>query len=214
MNKKNIGYLINIISDIFFNLIICVGTISASDTNDALLSQVSDTNIATPSVALQDNATSLESESGSDVEISVNDNNELSNKKVETSSNLNKDLLSVSNDDLLGENPNFYYNGKWYGDLDDAVDDACDNNGGTIYITARAWGYDSAEREITISDGVSITFQPYNSGDTVIFDGQGHKYWFFKISDANAHITFNDITFRNGGDGSLANDGGAIRIIH
>ena len=196
-------------------MIISIGAISATDTNDTLLGQVSDTVIATDSVALQDNATSLESESGSDVEISVNDNNELSNKKVETSSNLNKDLLSVSNDDLLGENPNFYYNGKWYGDLDDAVDDACDDNrGGTIYITARAWGYDSAEREITINDPVSITFRPYNSGDEVIFDGQGNKYWFFKISDANAHITFNDITFRNGGDGSLANNGGAIRIIH
>ncbi|MBQ6345346.1 MAG: right-handed parallel beta-helix repeat-containing protein, partial [Methanobrevibacter sp.] len=211
MKKKTIGILLII----FLVMIISIGAISATDTNDTLLGQVSDTVIATDSVALQDNATSLESESGSDVEISVNDNNELSNKKVETSSNLNKDLLSVSNDDLLGENPNFYYNGKWYGDLDDAVDDACDDNrGGTIYITARAWGYDSAEREITINDPVSITFRPYNSGDEVIFDGQGNKYWFFKISDANAHITFNDITFRNGGDGSLANNGGAIRIIH
>ena len=65
--------------------------------------------------------------------------------------------------------------------MDDAVDDACDNNGGTIYLTARAWGYDSAEREITISDGVSITFQPYNQGDEVIFDAQSNnKYWFFR----------------------------------
>ena len=214
MKKKTMGILLII----FFVMIISIGAISAADTNDTLLGDVSNTNIATTSVAYEqgDNATSLGSETGSDVEISVNDNqNGISNRNVgDRSSNLNDDLLSVSNDDLLGANPNFYYAGKWYGDLDDAVDDACDNNGGTIYITARAWGYDSAEREITISDGVSITFQPYNSGDTVIFDGQGHKYWFFKISDANAHITFNDITFRNGGDGSLANDGGAIRIIH
>ena len=214
MKKKTMGILLII----FFVMIISIGAISAADTNDTLLGDVSNTNIVTTSVAYEqgDNATSLGSETGSDVEISVNDNqNGISNRNVgDRSSNLNDDLLSVSNDDLLGANPNFYYAGKWYGDLDDAVDDACDNNGGTIYITARAWGYDSAEREITISDGVSITFQPYNSGDTVIFDGQGHKYWFFKISDANAHITFNDITFRNGGDGSLANDGGAIRIIH
>ena len=214
MKKKTRGILLII----FLVMIISIGAISAADTNDTLLGDVSNTNIVTTSVAYEqgDNATSLGSETGSDVEISVNDNqNGISNRNVgDRSSNLNDDLLSVSNDDLLGANPNFYYAGKWYGDLDDAVDDACDNNGGTIYITARAWGYDSAEREITISDGVSITFQPYNSGDTVIFDGQGHKYWFFKISDANAHITFNDITFRNGGDGSLANDGGAIRIIH
>ena len=213
MKKKTIGILLIM----FLVMIISIGAISAADTNDTLLDQVSDTNIATPPVALEDNVTSLGSEAGSDVEISVNDNqNGISNRNVgDKSSNLNDDLLSVSIDDnLLGENPNFYYAGKWYGDLDDAVDDACDNGGGTIYLTARAWGYDSAEREITISDGVSITFQPYNSGDTVIFDGQGNRYWFFKIDDKNAHITFNDITFRNGGDGSLANDGGAIRIIH
>lgn len=224
MKKKTIGILLIM----FLVMIISICAISAADTNDTLLGAVSDTNnpllveasdtnIATTSVALEDNATSPGSEAGSDVEISVNDNqNGLSNQKVgDRSSNLNDDLLSVSIDDnLLGENPNFYYAGKWYGDLDDAVDDACDNGGGTIYLTARAWGYDSAEREITISDGVSITFQPYNSGDTVIFDGQGNRYWFFKITDKNAHITFNDITFRNGGDGSLANDGGAIRIIH
>ena len=206
---------------IFLVMIISIGAISAADTNDTLLGDVSNTNIETLSSSFEQegNVTSLYgSENCNDVlEISANDNqNEISNQKVvgDTSFNLNKDVLSASNDDLLGANPNFYYAGKWYGDLDDAVDDACDNNGGTIYITARAWGYDSAEREITISDGVSITFQPYNSGDLVIFDGQGNKYWFFKIDDKNAHITFNDITFRNGGDGSLASDGGAIRIIH
>ena len=194
-------------------MIMSIGAISAADTNDTLLEEVSDTDTATISVALEDNATSLESEAGSDDEISVNDNQDEISNEGGASSNSNN-VLSASNEDVLGENPNFYYNGKWYGDLDDAVDDACDNNGGTIYLKARAWGYDSAEREITISDGVWITFQPYNSGDEVIFDGQKNTYWFFKIDDKDAHVTFNDITFRNGGDGSLASDGGAIRIIH
>ena len=78
-------------------MIISIGAISAADTNDTLLGQVSDTNIATPSVALEDNAPSLDSESGSDVEISVNDNqNRISNRNVgDRSSNLNDDLLSV-----------------------------------------------------------------------------------------------------------------------
>ncbi len=138
MKKKTMGILLII----FFVMIISIGAISAADTNDTLLGDVSNTNIVTTSVAYEqgDNATSLGSETGSDVEISVNDNqNGISNRNVgDRSSNLNDDLLSVSNDDLLGANPNFYYAGKWYGDLDDAVDDACDNNGGTIYITARA----------------------------------------------------------------------------
>ena len=222
MKKKTIGVLL-----ITLVMIISIGAISAADTNDTLLGAVSDTNnpllveasdtnIAATSVALdyEDNATSLESDAGSDVEINVNDNqDEISNQKVGTSSNVNDDLLSAAlNDDLLGENPNFYYKekGKWYGDLDDAVDDACDDGGGTILLTARAWGYDSAERKITISDGVRITFQPYNPGDTVIFDGQGNEYWFFVIDDANAHVTFNNITFRNGG----AFQGGAIEVVH
>ncbi|MBQ2832892.1 right-handed parallel beta-helix repeat-containing protein, partial [Methanobrevibacter sp.] len=213
MKKKTIGILL-IMSLV---MIMCIGAISAADTNDTLQAQISDTDTATEAVALEDNVTSLESEAGSDVEINANDNSdEISDGKVKAgaSSNAGEEVLSASDDDLLGENPNFYYAGKWYGDLDDAVDDACDNNGGTIYLKARAWGYDSAEREITISDGVWLTFQPYNSGDEVIFDGQKNTYWFFKIDDKDAHITFNDITFRNGGDGSLASDGGAIRIIH
>lgn len=163
-------------------MIMCIGAISAADTNDTSLESISDTDIATVSVALKqdDNATSLyASEVGSDVEISVNDSRDEISNEVGASSN-SKDVLSASDDDLLEENPNFYYAGKWYGDLDDAVDDACDNNGGTIYLKARAWGYDSAEREITISDGVWITFQPYNAGDEVIFDGQKNTYWFLR----------------------------------
>ena len=222
MTKKSIGILL-----IILVMIISIGAISAADANETLQGEVSDTNIAltdevddtnvaaTSSDLKQEvNDTSPAIESVDDIDEIIVDDSRNENHKVGVASSASNDVLSASNDDLLGENPNFYYNGKWYGDLDDAVDDACDNNGGTIYLTARAWGYDSAEREITISDGVWITFQPLNSGDTVIFDGQSNKYWFFKISDKNAHITFNDITFRNGGDGSLANDGGAIRIIH
>ena len=223
MKKKTIGILLMI----SLVMIISIGAISAADANETLQGEVSDTNIAlseeiddanvveTSSALEQDvNVTSQASGSVKDIEeISVDDSRN-ENHKVGDASSASDDVLSASNDDVLGANPNFYYNGEWYGDLDDAVDDACDEGGGTIYLKARAWGYDSAEREITISDGVSITFQPYNSGDEVIFDGQGHTYWFFKISDKNAHITFNHITFRNGGDGSLASDGGAIRIIH
>ncbi|WP_292888460.1 right-handed parallel beta-helix repeat-containing protein [Methanobrevibacter sp. UBA212] len=224
MKKKTMGILL-----ISLVMIISIGAISAADANETLQGEVSDTNIAlaeevddanVASSALQQsvNATSPASDGVDDIEeISVDDSRD-ENHKVGASS-ASDEVLSATNEDLLGANPNFYYNGEWYGDLDDAVDDAVDDaleEGGTktIYLKARAWGYDSAEREITISDGVSITFQPYNSGDEVIFDGQGHTYWFFKISDKNAHITFNDITFRNGGDGSLASDGGAIRIIH
>ncbi|WP_298523334.1 right-handed parallel beta-helix repeat-containing protein, partial [uncultured Methanobrevibacter sp.] len=212
MTKKRMGVLLILL----LVMIISIGAISAADTNDTLLEEASDADISPASLAVEqeDNATSLESEAGSDVEISANDNSdEISdlNIKEGASSNVGEEVLSASNDDLLGENPNFYYNGKWYGDLDDAVDDACDNNGGTIYLKARAWGYDSAEREITISKGVWITFQPYNSGDEVIFDGQGdHEHWLFKINDKNAHVTFNSITFRNGG----AFQGGAIEVVH
>ena len=224
MKKKTMGILL-----ISLVMIISIGAISAADANETLQGEVSDTNIAlsediddanVASSALQQsvNATSPASDGANGIEeISVDDSRD-ENHKVGASS-ASDDVLSATNEDLLGANPNFYYNGKWYGDLDDAVDDAVDDaldEGGTktIYLKARAWGYDSAEREITISKGVSITFQPYNSGDEVIFDGQGHTYWFFEIDDKNAHITFNDITFRNGGDGSLASDGGAIRIVH
>ena len=111
--KKKIGVLL-----ITLVMIISIGAISAADTNDTLLGAVSDTNnpllveasdtnIATTSVALdyEDNATSLESDAGSDVEINVNDNqDEISNQKVGTSSNVNDDLLSAAYERAFAEN--------------------------------------------------------------------------------------------------------------
>lgn len=66
--KKRIMGLLLIISLV---MIIGIGAISAADTNDTLLEEVSDTDIATTSVAFEqvDNADSLQaSETGNDVE--------------------------------------------------------------------------------------------------------------------------------------------------
>ena len=194
-------------------MIISIGAISAADTNATLLEEVSDTDIATVSFAVEqkDNATSLGSGAGNDVEqINVNNNlDEIFSHEVESASSNSKEILSASNDDLLksGGN-NFYYDGTWYEDLDDAVDEACDNNGGTIRIWGGTYGSDSDDVKITISDGVHLTFEPYGSSHTVIFDGSKNDNWFFEISDKNAHVTFNRITFRNGG----AFQGGAIEV--
>ena len=100
MKKKTIGILL-IMSLV---MLISIGAISAADTNDTLLEEASDTNIATASVALEDNVTSLDSEAGSDVEISASDNSdEISDEKVKegASSNVNDEVLSASDDDLL-----------------------------------------------------------------------------------------------------------------
>ena len=208
MKNKKIGVLLILLSV----MIISITAVSAADTNGTLLQEVSDTDITTASLAVEqkDNATSLGSEAGSDVEISVNDNREeISCHKVESASSNSKEILSASNDDLLksGGN-NFYYDGTWYEDLDDAVDEACDNNGGTIRIRGGTYGSDSDDIKITISDGIDLTFEPYESGHTVIFDGSKNDNWFFKIADKNAKVTFNRITFRNGG----AFQGGAIEV--
>ena len=143
MKNKKIGVLLILLSV----MIISITAVSAADTNGTLLQEVSDTDITTASLAVEqkDNATSLGSEAGSDVEISVNDNREeISSHKVESASSNSKEILSASNDDLLksGGN-NFYYDGTWYEDLDDAVDEACDNNGGTIRIWGGTYGSDS-----------------------------------------------------------------------
>lgn len=205
MKKKTIGILL-----IILVLFISIGAISAADANETLMEEVSDTEIAATSVAVdEDNAISPESESGGDVEINVTDSrdeNSISNEvKVTSKSN---EVLSASNDDVLKASYGcFLYAGTWYEDLDDAVDEACDNNGGTILIRGGTYGSDSDDRGITISDGVYLTFAPYDSG-AVIFDGSNNANWFFSINDKNAHVTFNSITFRNGG----AFQGGAIEI--
>ncbi|MEE0901263.1 MAG: hypothetical protein UIB31_01935, partial [Methanobrevibacter sp.] len=67
MKKKTIGILL-----IILVMFISIGAISAADANETLMEEVSDTEIATTSVAIeQDNVISQESESGGDVEINV-----------------------------------------------------------------------------------------------------------------------------------------------
>ena len=208
MKKKTIGILLMI----SLVMIISISAISAADANETLMEEVSDTDIETISsdIEAEDIATSTVSEAGGEVEkIIVNDTEiEKSNQKVVKASSSSNEVLAASNDDVLKASSGcFLYGGKWYDDLDDAIDEACDNNGGTILIRGGTYGSDSDDRGISISDGVYLTFAPYNSG-TVIFDGDNNANWFFTIADKNAHVTFNSITFRNGG----AFQGGAIEI--
>ena len=145
MKKKRIGILL-IISLV---MIMSASAISAADTNETLLEDVSDTDIVTTSLGYGgDNVTSYDD--GGDVddvdELIVNDkSDEISTtKEVKVTSGSNEGLLSASNDDvlsassddLLGVTPNFYYNGEWYEDLCDAVDAAEEGGGGTIQIVA------------------------------------------------------------------------------
>ena len=212
MTKKRMGVLLILL----LVMIISVGAISAADTNNTLLGEGSDTNIATTSVAIEgNNATSPGSEAGDDVvEISANDDSDgVSDEKLggSASSNVGEEVLSASNDDLLRSNGNnFLYNGKWYEDLDDAFDDADDDPGNKIiYVWRGTYKYtdDSDEFSITIDDPVSITLQPYDSTHEVIFDAEDKDY-FFTVQGNNVHLTINDITFKNGN----AYDGGAIEV--
>lgn len=205
-------------------MIISIGAISAADANETLQGEVSDTNIAladevddtnvaaTSSDLKQEvNDTSPAIESVDDVdEISVDDSRN-ENHKVGVASSASNDVLSASNDDLLKSNGNnFLYNGEWYKDLDDACSAAESNGGGTIKIWRGTYKYtdDSDDFGIKINTkGVSITLQPYGSDHTVIFDAEDKGY-FFLITNANIHVTINDITFKNGN----AFDGGAIEV--
>ena len=167
MKKKTMGILLMI----FLVMIISIGAISAADTNDTLLGEVSDTddalqvedsdaNIATDSVAFEqeDNATSLESESGGDVEINASDNSdEISDGKVKAvaSSNVCNEVLSASNDDVLkADSDCFWYNGEWYEDLRTAMDEIEDSDSkqGTIYV----WGGTYTERDVTTDGDIYI----------------------------------------------------------
>ena len=114
MTKKTIGILLILL----IVMIMGVGAISAAYTNDVLLEEVSDTDIATASVVLKqdNNASLLASEASSDVEkINENDNyDEKSNQKLgSTSSNLNNDVLSASNNDLVKASSNSFYYEKF-----------------------------------------------------------------------------------------------------
>ena len=212
MKKKTVCILLIL----FIVMFIGIGAISAADTNDTLLDEVSDsnivlaedidnTNIVVDSSALKQvvNDTSHQSESAKGIEeINVDDSRD-ENHKMEV-------VSSASNDDLLkSDGENFLYNGKWYNDLDDAFDDAEDNNGGTILVREGTYKYtsDSDDFSITFNTATSITLQPYDSTHTVIFDAEDGD-WFFKVTNKNVHLTINDITFKEGN----ARDGGAIEV--
>ena len=193
-------------------MFICIGAISAADTNDTLLEEVSDTDIATDFVALEDNATSLESDDGGDVEISANDNSdEISDEKVDegASSMVGEEVLSVSNEDLLKSSGNNFYldkTDKWYEDFEDALSAAESNGGGTIKIWRGTYKYtsDDDDFQYKINTQGTYTIQPYGSDHQVIFDGE-EQGWFLHITNANIHVTISDITFKNGkgNDGPL-----------
>ncbi|WP_407380671.1 hypothetical protein [Methanobrevibacter sp.] len=213
MTKKKMGILLILL----LVMIMSIGAVSAADTNDTLLEEVSDTNIATDSVALEqevnDTSPAIESVNDTD-EISVDDSRN-ENHKVGIASSSSDNVLSATNEDLLKSSENnFLYNGNWYKDLDDAFDDADDEPGSkTIYVWRGTYKYtdDSDDFSITLSDeGVYITLKPYDSTHTVIFDAED-KDWFFKVTNNNVGLTICDITFKNGNanEGNLEVEDGA-----
>ena len=216
MKKKTIGILLMI----SLVMIICISAISAADTDDGLLGAVSDTDIATTSVASEqvDNSASLGSDANSGVDkISVNDSrDEISSKNVgDASSNLNDDLLSSSNDDVLKAESNCFYwveGNKWREDLIDSIKDvASSGQHGTIRINGGT--YDELDTptsdgdvEIHFTSAVDVTFEKASSAD-VIFDGKNSHYLFW-LDHENCKFTFNNIIFKNG----KAFQGGAFEV--
>ncbi|MEE0934829.1 MAG: Ig-like domain repeat protein, partial [Methanobrevibacter sp.] len=215
MKKKTIGILLTISLAMF----ICIGAISAADANETLMEEVSDTEIATTSVAIeQDNAISPDSESGGDVEINVTDSrDEISTNEVKVTSKSNE-VLSASSDDVLKADSDCFYwveGGKWYEDLRDAMNQI---KGKTGTILVNAGTYTELDR-VTCGDiyihfesAATITIQPFNKGDTVIFDGSVAKNnYLFWLDHQDLKVTFNDITFKKG---HATADGGAIEVAH
>ena len=218
MNNKKIGVLLILLSV----MIISITAVSAADTNGTLLQEVSDTDITTASLAVEqkDNATSLGSEAGSDVEISVNDNREeISSHKVESASSNSKEILSASNDDVLKASSDCFYwdeNNEWFEDLRDAMDHIknSDSKIGTIYV--KGGTYTELDRTtcgdiyIHFTDAATITIQPYNKGDTVIFDGSvAVNNYLFWLDHKDLKVTFTNITFKKG---HATASGGAIEV--
>ena len=184
-------------------MIMSIGAISAVDTNDVLLENVSDKDIATDSVALEqdDNATLLGSDVGDEVEeINVGDSRN-ENHKLGVASDSNENLLKHSSN-------NFLYGGEWYYDLKDAWSKAEKNGGGTIRVWTGYYKYtdDSDDFEYKVNTVGSITLEPYGNGP-VVFDG-GESGWFLRVTNANVKVTINDITFKN----LKGRDGGAIEV--
>ena len=135
MNTKTIGVLL-----IILVMFISIGAISAADTNETLMEEVSNTEIATTSVVVdEDNAISPESESGGDVEINVTDSrDEISTNEVKVTSKSNE-VLSASNDDVLKADTDCFWwaeNNEWFTDLSDAMDEIEDSDSktGTIFV--------------------------------------------------------------------------------
>ena len=188
-------------------MFISIGAISAADTNETLMEEVSDTDIATTSVVEQDNAISPESESGGDVEINVTDSrDEISTNEVKVTSK-STEVLSASNDDVLKSSRPFHFNGNTYEHLDDTIAAAIEAGGGTIYVEDGTYYTDPEDDcNFEISGGKSITITAYNPGG-VTFESDDNDYLFI-ITGEKTHIVFNHIIFKKGS----AIDGGAFEV--
>jgi len=168
MKKKTIGILL-----IILVLFISIGAISAADANETLMEEVSDTEIAVTSVAVdEDNAISPESESGGDVEINVTDSRDeksISNEvKVTSKSN---EVLSASNDDVLKADTDCFWwaeNNEWFEDLRDAMDHIKDSSSktGTIYVNGGTYTEldkgTCGDIYIHFTSAATITIQPFD----------------------------------------------------
>ena len=217
MKKKTIGILL-----IILVLFISIGAISAADANETLMEEVSDTEIAVTSVAVdEDNAISPESESGGDVEINVTDSRDeksISNEvKVTSKSN---EVLSASNDDVLKADTDCFWwaeNNEWFEDLRDAMDHIKDSSSktGTIYVNGGTYTEldkgTCGDIYIHFTSAATITIQPFD-GQQVIFDGTKEKNnYLFWLSHKDLKVTFNNIIFKKG---HATADGGAIEVTN
>ena len=206
-------------------MIMSIGAISAADTNETLLEDVSDTDIEMTSIAYEqeDNSTPVyQSESVNDVEeISASDTQyEVSKQKeVKAASNAKGEVLSASNDDVLKADTNCFYwveGDKWYEDLMTAMNAIAssdsNNKVGTINVLAGTYTEDDdptsdGDIEIDFDKKATITIQPFE-GNQVIFSGEKINTYLY-IVGSNAKLTFNHISFTKG---KASYDGGAFEV--